>query len=98
MLVATTASGQDARSGRATISGTVFDSLVSHAPLAGAEITIDGTELSALTDARGRFRIDRAPTGRVVIRFYHATFDSLGFGAPPVAVTVPDSGGVSVRL
>lgn len=92
------AGAQDAKPGRATVSGTVFDALVSNAPLAGAEITIDGTELSAMTDARGRFRIDGAPTGRVVIRFYHATLDSLGFGTPPVAVTVPDSGSVSIRL
>ena len=67
---------------RGSISGVVFDSLVTNAPLAGAEITIDGTELSALTDVRGRFRIDGAPTGRAVVRFYHTTLDSLGFGAP----------------
>lgn len=82
----------------ASITGTVYDSLVTNGPLASAEVTVEGTAVVALTDRSGRFRIDAVPAGRVVLRFYHPTLDSLGFGAGPAAVTVPDSGSVDVRL
>jgi hypothetical protein len=82
----------------ATITGTVYDSLLTGRPLAGAEVTIDGSSLTALTDRSGRFRIDAVPGGTAVLRFYHPSLDSLGFGARPVSVTVPDSGAVVVRL
>lgn len=91
------ADGQGAR-GRGVITGTVFDSLVTNGPLAGAEVTVEGTDLSAVSDARGQFRIESVPAGRAVLRFYHARLDSLGFGAAPSNVTVGDSGVVSVRL
>lgn len=81
-----------------SISGTVYDSLVVNGTLAGAEVTVEGTDLLALTDRTGHFRIDMVPSGRAVLRFYHPTLDSLGFGAAPVAVTVADSGSVEVRL
>src|SRR5262245_12445717 len=89
---------QGARPGRAVISGSVFDSLVTNAPLVGAEVTVDGTDLSAVSDTRGQFRIENVPAGRAVLRFYHARLDSLGFGAAPGSVTVGDSGSVSVNL
>jgi hypothetical protein len=100
-VFAASASGlaqQPATRAGSTIAGVVYDSLVKNAPLTGAEVTVDGTALSALTDSHGQFRLEGVPPGRVVVRFYHAMLDSLGFGAPPVAMTVPDSGGVSVRL
>jgi len=80
------------------IQGIVFDSLVANAPLAGAEVTIEGTELAVLTDRGGRFRFDSVPQGRMVLRFYHARLDSLGFGAAPVSVVVAGAGIVDVRL
>ena len=83
---------------RTTISGIVFDSLVSNAPLAGAEVTIDGTEMSALTDAHGRFTLAGVAAGRAVVRFYHASLDSLGFAAAPVAVTAVDGGTATLHL
>ena len=82
----------------AGIAGVVYDSLVSNAPLAGAEVTVDGTGLSVVSDAKGRFTLSGVRAGRAVVRFYHPILDSLGFGAPPVAVTVADTGVVSVRL
>jgi hypothetical protein len=82
----------------ASITGVVFDSLLRNAPLPGAEVTIDGTDRSAMTDANGRFRMDGVEPGQAVVRFYHASLDSLGFGAAPSRVTVPDSGSVTVRL
>jgi hypothetical protein len=68
------------------------------APLSGAEVTVEGTELAALTDRDGRFRIEAVPAGRAALRFYHARLDSLGFGAAPVAVDVAESSTTDVRL
>lgn len=94
------AAGQQSGSTRSggSISGVVFDSLVRNGPLPGADVTVDGTTLAALTDARGRFTLGGIPAGRAVLRFYHTSLDSLGFGAPPVVVTVPDTGVVTARL
>jgi len=39
----------------ATLCGTVFDSLFTSRPLAGAEVFLDGTPRSAVTDSLGRF-------------------------------------------
>jgi len=102
LLLSIVALGGDAGaqpgSGRAAIAGVVYDSLVTNAPLAGAEVSVEGSHLAAITDGAGRFRLDGVPAGRVVLRFYHRTLDSLGFGAAPVAVAVGDSGVVRVRL
>ena len=92
------AAQQPAPGGGASITGVVFDSLVKNAPLAGAEVTIDGSTVATVTDGSGRFKLDGVSPGRVVVRFYHASLDSLGFGAAPVAAMVPDSGVVAVRL
>ena len=100
-VLAGSASGlaqQPATPAGGTIAGVIYDSLVRNAPLTGAEVTVDGTALSALTDSRGQFRLDGVPPGRVVVRFYHAMLDSLGFGAAPVAVTVGETGITSTRL
>jgi hypothetical protein len=59
---------------------------------------VEGTDRIALTDRTGHFRLDSMPAGRAVLRFYHPTLDSLGFGAAPVSVTVADSASVDVRL
>src|SRR5215207_4504316 len=67
----------------ASITGTVYDSLVANGPLASAEVVVQGTDFVAVTDPSGRFRIDSVPAGRSVLRFYHPTLDSLGFAAAP---------------
>jgi len=81
-----------------SIQGIVFDSLVASAPLPGAEVTIDGTELAVLTDRNGRFRFDSLPAGRTALRFYHARLDSLGFGVAPVSVDVAEGKTTQTRL
>jgi hypothetical protein len=91
-------SQQQAHRTTATITGVVYDSLVRNAPLSGAEVTVDGTDLSAVSDAKGRFTLRGVLPGRAGVRFYHTMLDSLGFGAAPVAVAVADTGVVSVRL
>ena len=54
------------------VSGLIFDSLLTNAPLAGAEVTIVGRETTAITDARGAFSLSGVPAGAVTLRFYHA--------------------------
>ena len=93
-----THSQQQATRTPASITGVVYDSLVTNAPLAGAEITVDGTVLSVVSDDKGRFTLSGVLPGRAVVRFYHTMLDSLGFGAAPVAVAVGDTGAVSIRL
>lgn len=63
------------------ITGTVFDSLITNAPLAQATVVVVGTSISRVTDARGRFVIDSAPVGRVQLTFFHFVLDSVGVGA-----------------
>ena len=98
--VASWSDGVPVRSASAigAIQGIVFDSLVASAPLPGAEVTVEGTELAVLTDRDGRFRFDSVPAGRSVLRFYHARLDSLGFGAAPVVVEVADGRTAQVKL
>lgn len=57
--------------------GVVYDSLL-HATLEGAHVWIEGTAISATTDAGGRFRMDSVPAGPQVIGFEHPDLDSAG--------------------
>jgi carboxypeptidase family protein len=97
-MASSSAVAQDAKPARGSVTGIVFDSLITNAPLAGAEVVIEGTEQTAITDVRGQFRIDGVPVGRAALRFYHASLDSLGFGAAPAVVRVGESGTVTVAL
>jgi hypothetical protein len=63
------------------IRGVVYDSIVSDL-LVGAEVWLEGSVRSAITDAVGAFRIDRVAAAPRAITFAHAALDSLGFGAP----------------
>jgi carboxypeptidase family protein len=81
-----------------SITGTVFDSLTTRAPLAGAEVYVSGVDRSARSDARGRFRLDSVPAGPRTIAFFHPLLDSLAVSAASGRVDVPATGAVSVRL
>jgi len=76
--------------GLASLSGVVLDS-IHNEPLAGASVTISGSERHALTDANGRFRIDSISPGLHDIRVSHAFTDSIGIVI--AAKTVPFAGG-----
>jgi hypothetical protein len=52
------------RSRGALVTGVVLDSLGTGGPLAGAAVRVPGTARTAVTDARGRFRLDSVPAGR----------------------------------
>jgi hypothetical protein len=79
------------------ISGTVFDSLSSHAPLANATVVLIERSRYATTDADGHFTIDSVPPGKYTIGFSHPLLDSLDLALPPQSVEV-GSTTVNVRL
>src|SRR5213080_2030522 len=81
--------------GSALLRGVVYDSLISAAPLEGAEVWIEGTNRTARTDALGRFELAALAAGRYRLTFDHPLLDSTGLSAPPVVVDVV-AGGTSV--
>lgn len=80
------------------ITGSVYDSLITNAPLAQATVVVVGTNLSRVTDARGRFVIDSAPVGHVQLTFFHSVLDSVGMGAGTWALDVAAANESVVKL
>ncbi len=72
------------------VTGTVVAS-GSLRPLAGAQVTIEGTDLGQLTDNRGRFLIVNAPAGPVEVRV-------VMIGYREATVTVPAGEAVTIEL
>lgn len=66
-----------APTGFARIHGVVYDSL-NGGPLAGAEIRIEGTELSTTTGADGQYSLDSIPPGDRRLAILHPLLDTLG--------------------
>jgi hypothetical protein len=71
-----------------SLRGIVYDSLISSAPLPGAEVWVEGTSRTARTDTGGRFELPVVPPGRYRLTFYHAVLDSTGLSAAPAVVEV----------
>lgn len=67
---------QQAPASASTI-GTVYDSIRLR-PLAGARIRLDSTDLVAIADADGRFRLEGIPAGQHHLRVEHPLIDTLG--------------------
>ena len=80
------------------ITGSVYDSLVTNGPLAQATVMVVGTNLSRITDGRGRFQIDSAPVGPVQLTFFHPVLDSIGIGAGVWDLSVVATGELRVSL
>jgi hypothetical protein len=80
------------------IRGVVYDSLITVAPLVGAEVWVEGTNLMARTDAEGRFALTGLKAGRYRLIFYHPVLDSTRLSAPPVIVDVESASTTVVRL
>jgi carboxypeptidase family protein len=74
--------------GSAVLRGVVYDSLITFAPLEGAEIWIESTNRMAKSDVAGRFALSELVPGRYVLTFYHPILDSAGLSVPPVVVEV----------
>ncbi|HET7322135.1 MAG TPA: SusC/RagA family TonB-linked outer membrane protein [Longimicrobiaceae bacterium] len=65
-----------------TIQGTVVDA-TTRQPLVGARVTVQGTVLSAASDAQGHFRLTGVPAGSQTVRA-----EMLGYTTADAAVTV----------
>ena len=78
--------------------GVVYDSLITSAPLEGAEVWIESTNRMAKSDAQGHFLLNALAPGRYTLTFYHPILDSAGISAPPVTVDVVagDSGSIAL--
>jgi hypothetical protein len=61
-----------------TVRGTAYDSLRG-VPLAGAMISIAGTQRSAISDSRGRFAFGGIAPGQYTFVMQHDVLDSIGF-------------------
>jgi len=72
----------------AVLRGVVYDSLITAAPLAGAEVWIEGTNRMARTDPAGRFELVVPAAGRYTLTFDNPVLDSIGLSAAPVVVDI----------
>lgn len=79
------------------LEGTVVDA-VTETPLAGARVTLVGTDRGAVTDAEGRFRVPDLDEGRYSVTFTHPRTDSLRYRAPATDVSVRLGEAATVRL
>lgn len=77
-----------------TLAGQVTQS-VTQEPLAGAQVSIDGTALGALTNAQGQYVIPGVPAGEVVVR---ATFIGYSTVSEPATVTADGTTTVDFEL
>src|SRR5881392_3335140 len=90
--------GRAVAQGTTLLRGVVYDSLVTAAPLAGAEVWVEGTNRTARTDGAGRFELAALAPGRYRLTFDHPVLDSTGLAAPPVVVDVAADGATAVTL
>ncbi len=82
---------------RHSVVGIVVDSLRGRV-LSGAQVILDGTIHSALTDSSGVFRFDSISAGDYRIGFFHAMLDSIGVSLPSRALTIPLDSGKAIVL
>ena len=85
-----------ARTGKAQIVGVVVDSLNGR-PLAGADILVEGAQVSVQSDSLGKFTIDSLAPGTYQVGAFHPLLDTLGLSlaTPPFRVG-PDSVSIAV--
>ena len=65
------------KTGKASIVGIALDSLNGYY-LAGAEVVVQGANVSTFTDSLGRFRIDSLNPGTYQVGIFHPLLDTLG--------------------
>ena len=66
-----------AKTGKAGISGVIIDSLNARY-LAGAEVVVQGANVSRITDSLGQFRVDSLSPGTYQVGVFHPLLDTLG--------------------
>jgi hypothetical protein len=81
---------------QADVRGVLFDSLITFRPVPDALLRIEGSELTARTDRRGRFEFKDVPAGEHVIQYRAPWLDSLSL--PPLRATVIVRGRRTVRI
>ncbi|MDB4950415.1 MAG: hypothetical protein JWM27_3064, partial [Gemmatimonadetes bacterium] len=81
----------------AVLAGTVFDSTRS-APLAGARVSLRGTDYAAAADSAGRFALRDVPDGTYEVTFAAPRLDSLHWAPPPVRVTLSAAAAARAEL
>ena len=69
----------------ATVTGIVFDSTRSK-PLAGARVSLAGTDRAAVSDSAGRYSLEGVPEGVYSLLFSHPRLDSIQYTPDPVRV------------
>ena len=67
----------EAKTGKATIVGIAIDSLNADY-LVGAEVVVQGANVSKFTDSLGRFRVDSLTPGTYQVGIFHPLLDTLG--------------------
>ncbi|HEV2129449.1 MAG TPA: carboxypeptidase-like regulatory domain-containing protein, partial [Longimicrobiaceae bacterium] len=77
---------------RGTIQGTVVEAQTQR-PLAGAQVTVAGTQLGTLTNAQGRFQILNVPAGQQTVQA-----QLIGYGTAQASVTVQAGSAATVSL
>jgi hypothetical protein len=82
----------------ATVTGIVFDSLFTQRALGGAQVWLEGTDRTAITDAEGRFRFQTIAPGRYTVTVLHAALDSIGVAAPSREIDVTAGATIDVSL
>lgn len=80
-----------------SVVGVVFDSVASR-PLAGAAVSVLGTDRIGVTAEDGSFRIAGVPPGEHRLAFAHARLDSLGLGPIATLVSIGPGEEVSTSL
>ncbi len=78
--------------------GVVYDSLLTSAPLEGAEVWIESTNRMTKSDGVGRFALSALAPGHYLLTFYHPILDSAGISLPAVGVDVVAGESTSVAL
>jgi hypothetical protein len=86
-----------ARPAKYSIEGIVVDSIRAR-PLAGAEVVLSGTTVTAITDSAGRFRLDSLDAGSYRVAFFHPMLDSISISIAPSVLHVPLEAGKAVML
>ncbi|MBI3792525.1 MAG: carboxypeptidase regulatory-like domain-containing protein [Gemmatimonadetes bacterium] len=98
LLAALAATVRPAAAQSASVVGVVYDSLITRAALADAQVNIIELGRIATTDKRGRFRFDSVKAGTYTITFLHPALDSADVSAPELQLVVPAAGTVVTPL
>lgn len=96
--IALLALGSAEAAAQAFIRGTLTDSLRGNAPIAGVDVELEGLDVVATTDRRGRFAFPRQEPGNYRVVFRGPRLDTLGIAQLAATARVTGRGVVDVAL